>query len=333
MKILVTGGGGFLGGAIVRQLRQRGDEVRAFSRSVYSWLVEHDVEQVIGNLADAEAVRRAVDGCEGVIHTAAKAGVWGHYQDYYTTNVLGTKNILNACEQCGVRRLVYTSTPSVVHAGGNIEGADESIPYAVRFEAAYPETKAQAEKRVLGANSPSLATVALRPHLIWGPGDPHLIPRLLERARAGRLRRLGTRPLRVDVTYVENAAHAHVLAIDRLQPGAPIAGKAYFISDGEPVDLWGFINGILSLAGLPPVTKSIPPWLAHIAGRVMEWCYRALRLPGEPPMTRFVASQLSTSHWYDITAARRDLGYAPIITREEGMRRLKEALSVAAHPR
>jgi nucleoside-diphosphate-sugar epimerase len=167
--------------------------------------------------------------------------------------------------------------------------------------------------------------VALRPHLIWGPGDPHLIPRVLARAKAGKLRRVGTRPVRVDVIYVDNAADAHVLAAEKLDVGTAPAGKAYFVSNGEPVELWEFLNRILAAAGLPPVTKTVAAWKARLAGRVLERVYRLLRLPGEPAMTRFVASQLSTSHWYDISAARRDLGYTAAVSIDEGLRRLAES--------
>ena len=203
--------------------------------------------------------------------------------------------------------------------------ANESVPYPEHFEAYYPETKAKAEQAVLAANGPDLATVALRPHLIWGPGDPHLVPRLLARAREGKLRRIGSRPVKVDVTYIDNAADAHVLAGEKLTAGAACAGKAYFVSNGEPVELWAFVDRILAAAGLPPVSRTVSVWKAKLAGRVLEWVYRALRLPGEPPMTRFVASQMSTSHWYDISAARRDLGYEPRVSVEEGLRRLAES--------
>jgi nucleoside-diphosphate-sugar epimerase len=224
-----------------------------------------------------------------------------------------------------VGRLVYTSTPSVVYSGP-VENGNESLPYPKRYTAAYPQTKAIAERAILAANGPDLLTVALRPHLIWGPGDPHLIPRVLARARAGKLRRVGTGPVMVDVTYVDNAATAHVLAADRLRPEAPVAGKAYFISNGEPVDLWAFLNRVLEVAGLPPVTKTISPWKARFAGRVLETVYRTLRLPGEPAMTRFVAAQLSTPHWFDISAARRDLGYEPRVSIDDGLKRLAMTL-------
>ena len=330
MKALVTGGGGFLGGAIVRLLRARGDAVRSLTRSAYPWLDELGVEQSLGDLAGLEAVERAVEGCDVVVHTAAKAGVWGRYDDFFATNVTGTQNIIAACQKHGVRKLVYTSTPSVVHGSCDIEGGNESLPYPKHFDANYQETKAKAEKAVLAVNGPELAVVALRPHLIFGPGDPHLIPRVVAKARDGKLRRIGSRPIHVDVTFIDNAAEAHLNAIDRLDVGAPCAGKVYFISNGEPVELWAFIDRVLAEAGLPPVSRRISAWKARLAGRVLEWVYWVLRLPGEPPMTRFVATQMSTSHWYDISAANRDLGYAPKVSVDEGLRRPGERLRAAA---
>ncbi|MFO0804726.1 MAG: NAD-dependent epimerase/dehydratase family protein [Gemmataceae bacterium] len=326
MKAVVTGGGGFLGGAIVRLLHRRAWSVRSFTRTAYPWLDELGVEQVFGDLSDPAAVENAFAGCDIVFHVAAKAGVWGRYADYFATNVTGTQNVIAACLKHGIKKLVYTSTPSVVHGGKDLDGADESAPYPASFEAAYPETKAIAEKAVIAANGSELATVSLRPHLIWGPGDPHLIPRVLARAKAGKLRRLGTKPVKVDVTYVDNAAEAHLLAADRLDIGSPVGGKAYFITNGEPTDLWEFLNRVLAEAGVPPITKTVSVWKARLAGRMLEWAYRLFRLPGEPPMTRYVAKQLSTSHWYDIAGAKRDLGYEPLVSLEEGLKRLGEHL-------
>jgi nucleoside-diphosphate-sugar epimerase len=333
MTALVTGGGGFLGGAIVRKLLARGEAVRSFTRSCYPWLSDLGVEQIHGDLGSLADVEKAVAGREVVYHVAAKAGVWGRHADFYSTNVTGTQNIIAACKSQGVRKLVYTSTPSVVHGGGDLEGANESVPYPTHFLAHYPETKAIAERAVLKANGPDLATVTLRPHLIWGPGDPHLIPRVLAKAKAGKLRRIGWRDVKVDVTYVDNAANAHLLAADKLAVGSPVAGKAYFVSDGEPVVLWEFLNRVITDAGLPPVTRTVPVWYAKAAGRVLEWVYWLFRLSGEPPMTRFIADQLSTSHWYDLSAAKRDFGYEPAVSIIEGLKRLKESLKVDPPPR
>jgi nucleoside-diphosphate-sugar epimerase len=329
MKALVTGGGGFLGGAIVRLLRQRGDHVRSFSRGTYPALEAIGVEQVRGDLTDPAAVRSAAADCDIVFHVAARAGVWGRWDDYYAANVVGTLNVLAACKANGVRRLVFTSSPSVTFAGVDQNGVDESEPYPERYLAHYPHTKAIAEQAVLAANGPDLATVALRPHLIWGPGDPHLIPRLIERARAGRLKRIGKQPKVVDTVYVDNAAVAHLQAADRLAPGSSVAGRAYFLSQGEPEPLWDFVNRVLAAAGLPPVTKTVSAGVAYAAGAAVEAVYRLLRLRGEPPMTRFVARQLSTAHWFDLTAARRDFGYAPAVSTAEGLRRLATTLSAS----
>lgn len=331
MKVLVTGGGGFLGGAIVRRLIERGDKVRTFQRGSYPALEQLAVECGRGDLAEPEEVDAAVAGCDMVFHVAAKAGVWGPREEYYRANVVGTRNVLDACRRLGVGRLVYTSSPSVAFDGRDEEGIDESAPYAKRILAHYPATKAEAEQLVLAANSAELATVALRPHLIWGPGDPHLVPRVLDRGRRGRLRLLGSRPKLVDSTYIDNAATAHLAAADRLQPGAACAGKAYFISNGEPLPMAELINRILAAGHLPPVTRTIPPGLAYMGGGLLEVVYRALRLKTEPILTRFVARQLSTAHWFDITAARRDLGYEPDVTIDEGMRRLEHALNGAEH--
>ena len=257
-----------------------------------------------------------------MFHVAAKAGFWGLREDFIKANVDGTRNVVDACRSRGVGKLVFTSSPSVVHGGGDLEGVDESLPYPDHYDAPYPETKAEAERIVLGTNEPNLSTVALRPHLIWGPGDNHLIPRIVARARSGRLRRIGHRTNLVDSTYIDNAATAHLLAADRLAPGSPLAGKAYFISQGDPWPLWLLINGILRAARLPPVTRTVSPTVARLAGAVLETAHRAFRLPGEPMMTRFLVQQLSTSHWYNIEAARRDLGYKPAVSIDEGLRRL-----------
>jgi nucleoside-diphosphate-sugar epimerase len=326
MKILVTGGGGFLGKAIVRLLRQRGDQVRSLARGHYPELEKLGVEVRSGDIADAAVVNDAVAGCDLVFHTAAKAGIWGPYADYHRTNVVGTQNVLDACRGRGVRRLVFTSSPSVVFNGSDMEGVDESVPYADHFQAHYPKTKALAEKLVLEANGSDLATVALRPHFIWGPEDNHLIPRLLARARAGTLRRVGRADKLIDSVYVDNAADAHLLAGDRLVAGSPIAGRAYFITQGEPVLFWQLIDRILAAAGLPPATRTVSARAAYVGGWMLETIHTLLRLRSEPRMTRFLARELSTAHWFDIGAARRDLGYVPRVNTEEGLRRLRDWL-------
>jgi nucleoside-diphosphate-sugar epimerase len=330
-RVLVTGAGGFLGLAICRLLRARDVAVVGLQRSDSLVLRALKVEQQRGDLADREAVLRAASGCDAVIHVAAKAGHWGSRAEYHRANVLGTQHVLQACAKHGIRRLVYTSTPSVVHAGGDLEGVDESLPYPAHFHAHYPASKAAAEQLVLAANGTDLSTVALRPHLIWGPGDNHLLPRIVARAKAGRLRLVGT-PKQIDTVYIDNAAQAHLNALDRLAagPAAACAGKAYFIAQGEPIDSGEMINRLLACAGIEPVHKRIPYPLAYALGALMEWTWTGLRLRGEPLMTRFLANQLATAHWYDLSAARRDLGYAPAVSLEQGMQRLTDSLGASA---
>ena len=326
MKALVTGGGGFLGGVIVRMLCERGDQVRSFSRDRHFALTDRGVEQIQGDLADREALLKAAEGCDTVFHVAAKAGIWGSYADFYRANVTGTENVIAACHAHGIHSLIYTSSPSVVFDGCDVEGGDESLPYPSSYEAHYPETKAMAEQMVLAASCPALATVALRPHLILGPGDNHLVPRIVARGRAGTLRRIGSRSCLVDTVYVDNAARAHLQAADKLTMDSAISGKAYFISNGQPLPLWEMVNRILTAADLPPVVRSISPNIAYTIGCICEGMWGLFRLSGEPPMTRFVAHELASAHWFSIEAARRDFGYQPEITIDHGLSLLREWL-------
>ncbi|MCK4623416.1 MAG: NAD-dependent epimerase/dehydratase family protein [Desulfuromonadales bacterium] len=327
MKALVTGGGGFLGKAIVRLLLEKGVVVRSFSRREYPQLTALGVVHSCGELADLQAVKDAAAGCDIVYHVAAKAGVWGPYDEFYRANVVGTENVIRACREQGIRRLVYTSSPSVVFDGTDMEGVDESVPYPAHYHSFYPQTKAQAEQLVLAANGAALATVALRPHLIWGPEDNHLVPRILERGKQGALRKIGKRDCLVDTIYIDNAAEAHLSAAEKLAVGSAVAGKAYFLSNGEPLPLWEIVNRILAAGNIPPVTKSISPQLAYVIGVVLEKIYGGLHLKGEPRMTRFVAKELSTAHWFDLSAARNDFGYIPRISIDEGMQRLQDWLA------
>ena len=327
MRILVTGGGGFLGQALCRGLVERGHQVLSFSRGHYPALAALGVGQIQGDLADANAVSHAVAGVDAVFHNAAKAGAWGSYDSYFQANVVGTRNVIAACQQHGVGRLVYTSTPSVTHRATHpVEGlgADE-VPYGEDFQAPYAATKTIAEQEVLAANSPALATVALRPRLIWGPGDAQLVPRLADRARQGRLRIVGDGQNKVDTTYIDNAAQAHFDAFAHLAPGAACAGKAYFISNGQPLEMEVLLNKLLAAAGAPAVHKRISFKTAYRIGAICEKAWPWLRLPGEPPITRFLAEQLCTPHWYSMEPARRDFGYVPQVDIEEGLRRLAAA--------
>jgi nucleoside-diphosphate-sugar epimerase len=330
MKVLVTGGGGFLGRAIVQRLRERGDNVRTFQRGRYTDLESLGIECFRGDLRDVDSLARAIEGCEMVFHVAAKVGMGGAYREFYNTNVVGTCNVLELCKRYGVAKLVYTSSPSVVFSGHDDEGMDESAPYPARYLSSYPQTKAQAERLVLAANSEHLATIALRPHLIWGPGDTHIVPHVLKLAQARRLRLVGDGRNLVDSTYIDNAAAAHLLTVDRLTSSAPCAGRAYFITNGEPLPIAELLGKILRAASLTPDIPSVPPSVAYFLGAVLENLHRVLRLSEEPRMTRFMARELATAHWFDISAARRDLGYEPAISIEEGMNRLARSLQCSA---
>jgi nucleoside-diphosphate-sugar epimerase len=327
MQALVTGGGGFLGLYIVEQLVARGDRVRVLCRGQYVRLDELGVEWVSGDVRDTAIVDRACAGVDTVFHVAAVAGVWGPWDHYHGINTLGTENVTAACRAHRVARLVYTSSPSVIYDGSDHVHANESLAYPQQYLCHYPHTKAVAERAVLAANgSDGLATVSLRPHLIWGPRDNHLIPRIVARARAGKLRRVGRGDNLISMSYVENAAHAHLLAADRLAPDSPVAGQAYFINEPEPVNLWEWVNKLLALAGLPPVTRSISKGGAYAAGALLEKTYALLGISGEPPMTRFLSQQLSGTHVYDTGKALRDFGYQPIVSVAEGLRRLEPEL-------
>ncbi len=330
MKLLVTGGGGFLGQALCRALLARGHEVASFSRSRHAALDALGVRQLQGDLANRSAVLAAfAEGFDAVLHNAAKAGTWGSHQSYFEANVTGTRNVIAACRAHGIGRLVHTSTPSVVHRATHpVEGASaEEVPYGEGVKAHYAATKIVAEREVLAANDAALATVALRPRLIWGPGDTQILPKLVVRARSGRLRLVGSGDNLVDTTYIDNAAQAHVDALEHLRAGAACAGRAYFISNGEPWPLREVLNGLLRAAGAPEVQASIPFRAAYVAGAVCEGLWTALPLKGEPPMTRFLAEQLSTAHWYSMAPAARDFGYVPKVTMAEGLARLQASLT------
>lgn len=329
MRALVTGGGGFLGKAIVRKLLVCGEDIRSFSRGYYKELNALGVEHIQGDLADYEAVCKAVKGCDIVFHVGAKAGIWGKYKDFYHANVTGTENVINACRKENVFSLVFTSSPSVIFDKYDVNGGNETIPYPKKYLANYPRTKALAEQKVIAANGPDLATVSLRPHLIWGPGDNHLIPAIISQARSGRLRMVGNGNNLVDTVYIDNAAQAHIQAARALMSGLPVAGNPYFITQGKPIKAIDMINHILDAADLPPVNSFINPTLAYCAGAFLETLYGIIPLPGMPFVTRFLALELSRNHWFSIEAARRDFGYCPQVTMKEGLSRLREHFSIS----
>jgi nucleoside-diphosphate-sugar epimerase len=323
-KVLVTGGGGFLGSAIVKLLVQRKDHVRSFSRNRYPDLSSMGIEQIQGDNRNHTAIGQALKGVDLVFHTAAKAGIWGEYSDYYRTNVTGTQNVIAGCKKHNITRLIYTSSPSVVFNGTDMEGVNESVPYPSKYHAHYPKTKAIAEQHVIQAAGDGLMTIILRPHLIWGPRDKHFIPRIISRAK--HLIRVGNGKNLVDTVYIDNAADAHILAAEALEKNPKFSGNIYFISQGDPVLLWDMINYILKAAGLAPVRRSMPRRMAWLMGFILEFAYRAFNISTEPRMTRFLADELAKAHWFDISAARKDLGYLPRISIKEGLLRLENWL-------
>lgn len=348
----VTGAGGFLGKAICLRLLAAGIKVTGFARGHYPELEALGVVMLQGDLVNKDLLQQAMQNCDIVFHVASKAGVWGDRDSYFCPNVKGAANVIAACKALKIDKLVYTSTPSVTFAGQDESGIDESTPYATRFLNHYAHSKAIAEKMMLDANQVgdmplenpdvtqvssqvttqatapyALKTVALRPHLIWGPGDPHLVPRVLSRGRLGKLKLVGREDKLVDTIYIDNAAYAHVLAALELCQAKPkCQGKAYFLSNDEPITMAEMINLILACDALPPVTKRVPQSVAYVVGAVLESIHYLLKKQEEPMMTRFVARQLSCSHYFDISAAKRDLGYRALVSINQGMARLKVSL-------
>ena len=328
-RSLVTGATVFLGRYLAEQLLERGEQVRVLVRRDDDDLRRRGAELAFGELQQRDSVLAACRGIDSVYHAAAVAGIWGPWSHFHGINTQGTRNVLDGCLAHGVAKLVYTSSPSVTFDGSDQRGVDESAPYPSTWLCHYPHTKALAEQMVLGANGErGLATCSLRPHLIWGPRDRHLIPRLWERARLGQLRRVGAGENLVDMIYVENAAAAHLQAEERLALDSKVAGRAYFLSQGQPVNCWDWINQLLDVARLPPVQKSISFAAAWRAGAALEGIWTVLRLRSEPRMTRFLAAQLAMDHYFDIRRAQADFGYRPVVSTDEGMRRLAACQSV-----
>ncbi len=331
MKVLVTGGGGFLGSALTAKLIGRGYQVSVLNRRRYPEVEKLGAVSIVADLSDSAKVSEACGGMDAVFHTGARAGFWGSYNDYYSSNVLGTKNVIDGCLKYGVKKLIYTSSPSVAYNAEDAVNIDESAPYPEKYLCYYSRTKAEAERMVMKANgSGGLLTVSLRPHLIWGPGDNHLIPRVIraaaEKSAAKRLKIVGDGLNKVDITYIDNAVDAHLNAFDALAEGSKTAGSVYFISQGEPVVLWEFINRILMGTGIPPLKNKVPYGFAYFAGAVSELIYSAFMIKSEPRMTRFLAAQLSKSHYFDISRAKNELGYRPKVSTEEGLVKLIDYL-------
>ena len=327
MKVLVTGGTGFLGSHIVKRLLDRGDDVRFVARHRTASVEQTGVEFIKADICDSEKIASACRGVDAVIHTAAHEGVEPKRATFLKTNVFGTNSVLEGCRRGGVKYLIATSSPSVVDGGESLEGVDETCPYPKKTLSFYAKTKRIAEELVLGANSVSLRTCAIRPRLIWGPGDKQLIPRIIEKARKGQLCQIGSGDNLLDITYVENAADAHVLALDAIKTNPAVPGNAYFISQGEPVNCWNWLNKILGMVGIPSIKKQVSFKKAYRLGALFEAIYAVFRSGIEPPITRFLATQLAHSYWFNIDKARRDLKYVPRVSTEEGERRLKTWLN------
>ena len=323
-NILVTGGGGFLGKAIVELLVERGDKVRSIARNLYPDLESMGVEQIQGDISELESVQKACKGIEQVFHVAAKPGYWGRYPDYYQTNVIGTRNVIQACRDENIQVLVHTSSPSVIFNGKDLEGADESVPYPSNYPTHYQKTKALAEQEVLNAARGGLKSIILRPHGIWGPGDNHLVPRIIQ--SANKLIRIGDGRNLLDTVFITNAAEAHLLAADSLEKDPNLSGNIYFISQDDPIPVWDMIDKILDTVGLGPVKRSMSTRTAWMIGALFELVYTIFRIESEPQLTRYRAYVLSSSHWFDISAAKRDLGYSPRVSIEEGLKMLKASL-------
>ena len=325
MLNLVTGAGGFLGLYITELLCAGGKKVRAFCRGKYPRLDALGVETVRGDICDSEKLEAVCRGVDTIFHVAAVCGIGEPWKRYYRTNTLGTRRLLEAAKKAGVRKFVYTSSSSVSCDGSAQPGVAEKKTYPRRWLGHYPHSKALAEESVLKANDPDgMLTCALRPHLIWGRRDNSLIPRLVDRARSGRLRRIGAGDNLVDMICVENVAAAHLQAAEALAPGSPVAGSAYFLSHGAPVNCWQWIDELLAIYGLPPVKKQLSVHAAWYLGWFFEVLWKLIGWEEDPPMTRFLAGQMGKDHYYDITRARQDFGFSPAMTKEEGMAALRE---------
>lgn len=321
MRVLVTGAGSLLMRVVVDRLVERGDGVTCLQRRPVN--VPPGVRVVAGDVRDGQAVASACAGVDAVIHGAARVGVTGTWDDFHSVNVGGTRAVLAAARRAGVERVVHVSTPSVAHVGHSLVGeAAQPARTGRRGRAFYAESKALAELLALTANDDHLGVVAIRPHLVWGPGDTQLVGRIVAAAQRGRLPLIGGGHALVDTTYVDNAADALVAALDAVRPGSPVAGRAYLVANGEPWPVRDLLLGICAAAGVSARPVVIPASVARVAGSVVERLW-PLVTDAEPPITRFVAEQLATAHWFDLTDTFRDLAWWPHITIDEGLQRLR----------
>lgn len=320
--VLVTGASGMLGGAVARALAARGDDVTVMQRGPSSTALR----ELRVDIADQTAVQSVVHGFDSVVHLAAKVSLTGDERDFAAVNIDGTRHLLQAARESGVGRFVHVSSPSVAHAGASIVGAEAQPADPARAHGHYARTKAVAELAALDADGDGLAVVAVRPHLVWGPGDEQLIGRIIRRARAGRLFLVHRGYALIDTTYVDNAVDAIVAALDRA-PDPAVHGRAFVVTNGEPRTVRELLTRIAGAAGLPGPTRSVPLPLARAAGACVEAVWSIGRHADEPPMTRFLAEQLATAHWFDQRQTRAALHWQPQVSLDEGFARLAASFS------
>ena len=323
MKVLVTGTGSLLLGGLASELLRRGDEVVCLQRRPAAFMGHQNAHEVLADICNSDAVALAAKGCDAIIHGAARVGVVGSQKEFYDTNVHGTENILRAAEQQSISRLVFVSTPSVAHTGDSLVGAPAGQAEIGRSRSYYAESKAIAERTVLNARNSQLAVVAIRPHLVWGPGDTQLVGRIVERAKSGRLAVVGTGNALVDSTYIDNAISAHIAALDALHIGSACDGKAYVVSNGEPRTVNELMRSMCESAGVPFEPRHLSLTLGIRLGSLVERLWPLMQ-SSEPPITRFIAEQLGTAHWFDQRVVHNDLKWAPSVTLEEGFKQLTQ---------
>lgn len=317
MKVLVTGGGGFLGLEICKQLLELNYSVTSLSRNSYTVLNELGVEQIKADLSKPLEIN--LSGFDYIVHTAAFAGVWGSKKKFFAINYQGTINLIDRCLQDGVKKFIYTSSPSVVFGNNDLEGVDETCPYPKKYYTHYAKSKALAEQYVLSKESKDFKVISLRPHLIWGKGDPHIFPRLLRSNKEGRLKIIGDGENLVDIIHVKNAAFAHICAIKNIDK-LNVSGRSYFVGQDKPVRLWGFINDVLVRSGNEALEDSISFKSAYYIGFIFEIIYTILGINSpQPPMTRFIAMQMGMSHYFSHEDAKLLLDYKEIIDINSGL--------------
>lgn len=331
-KTVVTGGGGFVGRHLVDALRARGDEVTVIEFSGEAH--RSDVTWVPGDVRDAEVVGAACEGADTVFHNASIVHTRRNRQhDVWSVNLDGTRVVLKACQDHGVPRLVYVSSASAVYEGRDIRDGDEGLPYSRVSQAPYADSKIAAEKLVLAANGEAgVSTCAIRPHVVFGPGDTRFLPAILERARKGRLKFAVGSPKKLsDFTYVDNLTDALLAASERLAPDSPVAGQAYFVTNGEPMPFFGFVEKVIERLDLPKIKGRVPYAVAWTVAAIAEGVdtLRGGTLGRETGLSRFAVRYMCTDHYFSIEKARRDLGYEPKVSLAEGIERTCAAIEAA----